>query len=364
MEITPPAESLSRDETAVSDTLKFALVGCGSFGMILGEYISEVAEISALCDPNPEGMTRTAAHLEIDVPQYADYRELIAREKLDAVAITAANFVHRDICVAAAEAGLHVFCEKAMARTTAECWDMVRACEDNGVKLLVGHKRRLRVSWSRMIELTRADGPLGEPLAITVTQYADMRPYSYPGTWWADPAKSGGALSLLGVHVLDWFRAMCGEASRVSALYGEEMDPGYQYPTLMHASCQFHSGALATLSSSLHNPIHKFREAQGPMVQARRGGLKLVPQMTHLDLYWQTLDQEDTVHERFPIEEDFDPAYRREVGDFVKWIMRDRPPCLTGMDGLRCVELMEAIYRSAEKNGAWIELPLNPESES
>ena len=348
----------------MADELKFALVGCGSFGMNLGRYIAEVAEVVALCDPNREGMARTAAHLEIDVPQYADYRELIAGERLDAVAITAANFVHRDICLAAAEAGLHVFCEKAMACRTAECWDMVRACRDNGLKLLVGHKRRLRRSWGRMIELTRPDGPLGEPLAITVTQYADMRPYSYPGTWWADGSKSGGPLALLGVHVLDWFRAMCGDASRVSACYGADMDPGYGYPTVMHANYRFHSGALATLNTSFHNPVHKFREAQGPMVQARRGGLKLVPQMTHLDLYWHTLENEDTVHERFPIEEDFRPAYRREVGDFVDWITQDRPPCLTGMDGLRCVELMEASYRSAEQAGAWMDLPLYPELES
>jgi len=348
----------------MANKLKFGLIGCGSFGAELGKYINEVAEVTALCDPRTAGMDQTAERMGANLPQYTDHKELFERETLDAVAITSANFTHRDICVDAAGAGLHVFCEKAMARTTAECWDMVRACRDNDRKLLVGHKRRLRKSWGRMIELTRPDGPLGEPLAITVTQYADMRPYKYPGTWWADREKSGGALSLLGVHVLDWFRAMCGDAARVSALYGAEMDPGYGYPTVMHATYSFQSGAVATLTSTLHNPIHKFREAQGPMVQARNGGLKLVPQMTHLDLYWQTLDTEDAVHERFPIEEDFDPAYRREVGDFVEWIVNDRPPCLTGMDGLRCVELMEASYRSAEKNGTWIDLPLCPEMET
>ena len=309
-------------------------------------------------------MTRTAARLGIDPPRYASYRELFAKEKLDAVAITAANFAHREICVAAAQAGLHVFCEKAMARTTAECWDMVQACRDNGLKLLVGHKRRLRPSWARMIELTRTDGPIGEPLAITVSQYADLRPYAHAGTWWADDSLCGGPLASLGVHVLDWFRAMCGDASRVSASYGAEMDPTYNYPTVLHANYRFDSGALASLNTSFHYPLHKFRESQGPMVQARRGGLKLVPQMTHLDLYWQTIDTEDTVHERFPIEKDFHPAYRREVGDFVEWITNDRLPCLTGMDGLRCVELMEASYQSAEKDGAWIDLPLYPELES
>jgi predicted dehydrogenase len=344
--------------------LRFGLIGCGAFGKDLGRYIEEVGQVAALCDPSEQGMADTAAALEIDVPQYTDFRALIAGESLDAVAIAAANFVHAQICVAAAEAGLHVYCEKAMARTVVECWEMVRSCRDNGRKLMVGHKRRLRPSWSRMIELTRTDGALGEPVAITVTQYADMRPYSYPGTWWADPALGGGLFALLGVHVIDWFRAMCGEASRVSALHGRKMDEGYGFPDVTHATFEFQSGALASINSTLHYPIHIFREAQGPMIQARGGGLKLVPQATHLDLHWQTLDEEEAHHERFPIEDDFYPAYRREIGDFVNWITEDRPPCLTGMDGLRCVELMEAAYRSAENKGAWIELPLDPELES
>ena len=50
---------------------------------------------------------------------YGDYRELLRRERLDAVLVTAANHVHAEITVAAAEAGVDVFCEKAMARTAA-----------------------------------------------------------------------------------------------------------------------------------------------------------------------------------------------------------------------------------------------------
>ena len=85
---------------------------------------------------------------------------------LDAVVITAANFVHREIAVAAAEAGLHVFCEKAMACTVEDCEAMVRASDAATVKLMIGHKRRLRPSWARMIELTAANA-LGRPLCAT-----------------------------------------------------------------------------------------------------------------------------------------------------------------------------------------------------
>jgi predicted dehydrogenase len=197
--------------------LRFGLIGCGDFGKYLGKYILEVADIAALADPSQAGMEATARFLELDAPRFTDYRQLVGQEGLDAVAVTAANFAHAEITVAAARAGLHVFCEKAMARTVPECWEMVRACRGGGVKLMIGHKRRLRPPWARMLELTD-DSRLGQVLAVTVSQYCDNRPYNIFDTWWADPGRSGGFFHLHGVHVIDWFRALCGDARRVTAL--------------------------------------------------------------------------------------------------------------------------------------------------
>ncbi|MFH1568424.1 MAG: Gfo/Idh/MocA family oxidoreductase [Gemmatimonadota bacterium] len=341
--------------------LRIGLVGCGSFGRELARYLVEVADVVALCDPRAEGMEETARALGLQVPMHRHHGDLIAGGCLDAVAITAANHAHAEIAVAAAQAGLHVFCEKAMARTVPECWRMVRACEAAGVKLMVGHKRRLRPPWARLVELT-SDRLLGPPLAITVTEYADIRPYGFVGTWWADPARGGGFYHLHGVHVIDWLRAMCGEARRVWAVRGPQQDEGYLYPDILHATFQFRSGAVASISGSLAFPLHRFRESQGPWGQCRQGGFKLVPHMDHIDLYWQRLDDAGVRHERFD-DLGFDAAYRREVGDFVRWVCEDRPPSLTWVEGLRCVEVMEAAYRSADGDGQPVDLPLYPELE-
>ncbi len=346
----------------MADRLRFGLIGCGDFGWHLGRYILERADIVAVSDINEEGMADTLKQLDISVPAYADYRELLDKERLDAVAITSANFVHCEMAVAAAERGLHIFCEKAMARNTEECWHMARAALKHDVKLIVGHKRRLRLSWSRMVELT-GDDLLGEPLAITVTQYADMRPYDYPSKWWAKKELSGGFYAMLGVHVIDWFRAMCGNARQVSAMYGPQQETGLEYPDISHATYLMHSGALASLNSSVWYPLHRFREAQGPWAQCRNGGLKLVPQMDYLDLYWQRIDEDEPHHERFDINEDFDPAYRKEFGDFVDWIIDGKAPCLTWEDGLRCVEMMDGAYLSADRGGELVKFPLHPELE-
>ncbi len=343
--------------------LRVGLVGCGSFGAGLGRYIGEVADLVAFCDPLLDRARTTATQLCLAGAVYADYEAMFAAERLDAVFITAANFAHAAIAMAAARRGLHVFCEKIMARTVAECWSMVRACQAAGVKLMVGHKRRLRPSWARMIELTRPTGPLGDPLAIAIVQYADMRPYAYPGTWWADAALSGGAQAVLCPHPIDWLRAMAGDVATVSAVAGPTLRAGNPQPDILHATYRFRSGAIATIASSFEYPLQFFREAQGPMVQCRLGGLKLLPRMTHVDLRWRRLDEAEPHAERFELAADFDAAFRREVRDFLAWITDDAPPCLTWREGLRCVELIEAADLSARSDGRPIALPLYPQLE-
>ena len=219
----------------MSQRLRLGLIGCGDFGKELGRYFQQVADITALCDVNTAGMETTTTALGLDVPRFADYRQLLAAGGIDAVVITAANFVHAEITVAAAGAGLHVFCEKAMARTVPECWDMVRACQANGVKLMIGHKRRLRPPWARMIELTD-EALLGDILAINVAEYCDNRPYDFFDKWWSDPQLSGGFFHMHGVHVIEWFRAMCGDARLVTALYGPQHDERYGFRDIVHAT--------------------------------------------------------------------------------------------------------------------------------
>jgi predicted dehydrogenase len=245
-----------------------------------------------------------------------------------------------------------------MALNVPECWEMVNACHAAGVRFMVGHKRRLRPAWARMIELREQ---LGEAVALSATSYWNVQDYRYPA-WWKREELSGGTLSLSGVHTIDWMRAMCGDVARVSALAAPQIDGQYSYPDSLHVALQFHSGAVASFNVSIHNPLLHFRESGGPEVIYRNGAARFVPSMDHLDLYWQRADDPQAHHEHF---EDlgFDHAYRREVGDFVRWITEGSEPCLTWREGLRCVEVMEAAHRSAKQNGGWLTLPLYPELE-
>ncbi len=338
--------------------LRVAMFGTGDFGPHFAKYVNAFAELVAVCDPSAAARANFAEATGLKVAEFDHHDRLLAEVDVDAVVICSANHTHRDIAVAAAGAGKHVFCEKAMANTVPECWDMVRACEAAGVRLMVGHKRRLRPPWGRMIELRDRLGPV---LAMTSCAYYDARPYDHQG-WWTRRAGCGGTLPVIGVHILDWMRAMCGDVATVRGLAAPQVDRRYDFPDTLHVALQFHSGAVASLNVSLVYPILKFREVGGPMVVFRDGGLRFVPFFEHLDLTWQHRDDAEPHFERFD-DLGFDHAYRQEFGDFVRWITDGTAPCLTWREGLRCVEVMEAALRSVDEGGTVIPLPLYPDLE-
>lgn len=338
--------------------LRAVLFGAGDFGPILSRYIEQDAELVAICDPCEKARTNCLERIAKPLPQFADPSTAMEKLDFEIALIASPNHTHRDLTVAAAAAGKHVFCEKAMALSVPECWDMVLACENADVKLMVGHKRRLRPPWHRMIQLRQQ---LGQVRAMTSCAYHDARVYDFGG-WWTESQGCGGTFDVIGVHIIDWMRAMAGDVRSVRALAAPQIDDRYDFPDTAHLTMTFDSGAIGTLTVSLSAPPWQFREAGGPMVVCAHGGMRFVPAMDHLDLYWQHQDADTPTHERFD-DLGFDHAYTTELGDFVRWIDGDTSPCLTWREGLRCVEVMEAAMRSMQEHGRVVELPLYPELE-
>jgi myo-inositol 2-dehydrogenase/D-chiro-inositol 1-dehydrogenase len=335
------------------------MCGAGDFGSFFARFVREAGELVAVCDANPEALSRFRFATAFDGAEFTDFRRMLEQPAIDAVLIATPNFTHAAIAVAAAESGRHVFCEKPMAISVPECWEMVDACDRAGVKLMVGHKRRLRPPWAKMIELRES---LGEVIAITACLYFDARPYDWGG-WWTRADQCGGTLFLSGVHTADWMRAMCGDVTSVRAVAGPRVDPRYEFSDTLHVTLEFDSGAVASLNVSFVYPLALFREAVGPTVICRNGGMKLYTSLDHIELTWQSSDSALPQTERFA-DLGFDVAYRKELTDFTRWITEGREPCLTWREGLRCVEVLEAAKRSVAEGGAVIQLPLYPELEA
>ena len=184
----------------------------GSYGHGLDKVWAEIpqAEVIAVADEDKNELAsavqRTAAKRG-----YASYREMLAKEDLDIVTVAPTNIgVHRDMIVASAEAGCHVYTEKPFVPDLEQADDVVKALEMRHLKLAMAHVNRyspVRMMCKKLVE----DGEIGEVLEIRARGKEDRR-------------GGGTDLWVLGTHVLDMTRTFAGD---VASCYATVMANGH-----------------------------------------------------------------------------------------------------------------------------------------
>ncbi len=189
--------------------LSIAIAGCGKFGSQMADLLSGLLEyeIVAVCDSDWDRARATGE--KFGVRCFKSYEECLAQLGAAAILILTPNSLHCPMTVQAAKAGKHIFCEKPMAMNVEECYRMIDAAE---VRLMVGHKRRLRPQYVKMAETVRS-GRFGRVLAVNINGFflRDLE------TWWRRRDTGGGLLQCAGVHDIDFLRSICSEASSASA---------------------------------------------------------------------------------------------------------------------------------------------------
>ena len=173
--------------------------GRGNYGHGLDSVWTEVAncQVVAVADEHAGG--RAAAAKRTGAKRaYADYRQMLDTEELDIVAVAPRWLdCHRDMVLACAERGYHVFLEKPMCRSLAEADEMVAACEKHHVKLAIAHQTRYSPTLERVKELID-QGRLGQIL-------------EFRGRGKEDSRAGGEDLMVLGTHIMDLIRLLGGD---------------------------------------------------------------------------------------------------------------------------------------------------------
>ena len=188
---------MSKDQTGI------AVFGAGRAGMIHAVNFRKSvpgAELIAIVDPVPEAREAAIKSLGIE-KAYADYKEALADDDIDAIVVVVPTAFHRDIVVDAAAAGKHILCEKPMAMTDLECEDMIAAVKAGGVKLQLGYMRRFDASYRKAKEEVKS-GAIGDVVMVR----SNTRGPSVPQPWMYDIKKSNGPLAEVNSHDIDTLR--------------------------------------------------------------------------------------------------------------------------------------------------------------
>jgi predicted dehydrogenase len=152
--------------------VRVGFVGVGGQGRVLltqtaiGAVPSRYAEIKAIADINPDSLKRANEQLQNNkhapVATYADWKQMLQKEDLEAVIMAPPLWAHADIAVACLEAGKHVLCEKMMAWDIEGCERMQRAAEANNRVLEIGYQRNYNALYEAAFAGVIDKGVLGD----------------------------------------------------------------------------------------------------------------------------------------------------------------------------------------------------------
>jgi UDP-N-acetyl-2-amino-2-deoxyglucuronate dehydrogenase len=346
---------MTRRETRVpAERVRTAIIGCGKIADLHAIALDrlEVAEFVACCDNQVDRAMALAA--KYSAPHvFADVGELFASGLIDAALVCTPHPVHEAVVVAAARAGIHVLCEKPIAITLGEADRMIAAADAAGIKFGVVFQRRFWPAAQRVRAAIDA-GKLGTP---TIGE-CNARLWRGPDYFAMDPwrgkwaTEGGGVLMNQHVHFIDqlqWFMGPAVEVvGRIATLrHGAYID----VEDTAVATLKFASGGLAVIhASTTFQPDLGFRVAiNGTSGAAVSVWERKEGQLGINDLW--SIPGEEELREQWLAEDDgkegFPEYHVLQVQDFLRAILEDRDPAITGAEARKSLEIILAIYESS-----------------
>ena len=348
------------------DVVRVGVIGCGAGLFHLEGYAEEPrAEVVALAGLDTDRCESLAKRF--DIPHvYREYQELLERDDIDAVSIAVPNILHMPVAKAAFEAGKHVLIEKPLARNAAEGVAMVEAAREHNKVLGVSFQRRTRHDVQLLKEAYEA-GKFGN---VYYSKAWWMRRSGIPGlgSWFTSKeAAGGGPLIDLGVHVLDMLMYVLGnpEVHSVTGTTYSEIGPSgrggwpdqrrqqmsadqkYEVEDLASAFVRMKNGGTMLLEASWAS-FTEMKDDFGIQIYGSEGGARIFAEQyaltDTLEVYGEMGDATTDMKPRLVARE----GHAQIIHSFIDSILHGTPMHPDGLEGLANIQLIDAIYKSAE----------------
>jgi glucose-fructose oxidoreductase len=319
------------------EKLGVALVGLGYYST---DLLAPALQLTQHCylagvvtgTPSKAEKWKQAHHLpDQNIYNYQNFDSLANNPEIDIVYIVLPPSMHAEYSIRAAGAGKHVWCEKPMAMTQAECQRMIDACNKNKVKLSIGYRMHHEPNTQRVIKF-RKELTYGKVIKINAAAgYFDART-----DHWKQKKKLGGGVMLdMGVYPLNAARYAAGlEPISVSAQASTTRPEIYkEVEETMVFDLEFPGGATAACEAS-------FGRGMGDlMVTCSKGWYKLSPFQAYNGIDGIT---SDGIKLNAPIRNE----QAKQMDDDALSIIEGTQVLVPGEEGLKDIRVVEAIYRS------------------
>ncbi|HWM90051.1 MAG TPA: Gfo/Idh/MocA family oxidoreductase [Thermoanaerobaculia bacterium] len=327
--------------------VRLAVLGCGAVAQINhlpAISASERAEAVVLVDSDP-GRARAMAE-RFGVPETAtDYREVL--DRIDAAVVALPNSLHAPVAVDLLRRGISVLVEKPMALTAGECDEMIAAAEAGGATLAVGLDFRF-FGATRWVKDFLAEGLLGELRGFDLRQGVIPRWPFATGYLLRKETAGGGVLADFGVHVLDLLLVWLGDWASVD--YRDDAEGGIE------SDCdlllRMRSGVKGVVEVSRTRNLRNTCIFEGEHATLEVGIWDPDPTIV---LRWGDRDLSLSGHARAEgtPKRTFEDVFVDQIDDFAEAVREGRQPRVSGREGRRSIELIEACYAARQP----LELP-------
>lgn len=320
------------------ERLGVALVGLGYYSTDLlapALQLTKNCYLAGIVTGSPEKAERWQKKHNLsskNIYNYENFDRIADNPDIDVVYVVLPPALHREFTVRAANAGKHVWCEKPMALTAAECEAMIQACAGNKVKLAIGYRMQHEPNTREIIGYGR-DKTFGKVKLISVAAgYFDGR----TDHWKQKRSMGGGAMFDMGVYSLNAARYVTGEEP-VAVLAQEKTTR----PEIYHSAdettlfqLEFPSGALANCATSLGMNMNYLH------VTAEEGWYRLEPFQAYSGIQGAT-SKGTTLNLKIPNQQ------AKQMDDDALAILNNTALLVPGEEGWRDIKVVEAIHRSA-----------------
>ncbi|HDZ9226381.1 Gfo/Idh/MocA family protein [Vibrio cholerae] len=339
--------------------IRIAVIGCGRisknhFGSI--EQLSSEFELIAVCDNDPQVL---AEHVDrYKVPGYESIDQLLESEELDLVTLCTPSGLHAAQTIKAAQSGVNVITEKPMATKWEDGLAMVKACDEANVKLFVVKQNR-RNSTLQLLKRAVAEKRFGKIHMVHLNvfwtrpqEYYDRAKWS--GTWDMD----GGAFMNQATHYVDLMHWLIGPVESLHAMISTHRDIEVEDTGVVNI--KWRNGALGSMAVTMctyPNNLEGSITILGEKGTVRIGGVAVneIQEWNFAEAKDYDSEIAEANYQTTSVYGFGHPPYFKNVADVLRG--QDEPET-DGREGLKSLELLISIYRSARDHRE-VGLPLN-----
>jgi glucose-fructose oxidoreductase len=323
------------------EKLGVALVGLGYYStQVLAPalQLTNQCELKGVVTGSPEKALQWKKDFDLNeksIYDYANFDTIVNNPEIDVVYVVLPPSMHAEYVIRAANAGKHVWCEKPMAMTEAECQKMILACAKNKVKLSIGYRMHHEPNTQKIIQFRKQ---LKYGKVINVNAAAGYRE-SRTNHWKQIKKMGGGAMYDMGVYPLNAIRYATGlEPISVLAKQSTTRPEIYkEVDETMLFDLDFGNGVTAHGETSFGKNMNDL------MVKCEKGWYKLSPFQSYAGVQGETSDG-------IKLGPSNANQQARQMDNDALSIKNGLPVLVPGEEGLKDIRVVEAIYRSAIKN--------------